>query len=98
MYLEATQVVDSIPNWNYNKVSFKLSESFINCILNVQIDTRFGLNSNLIDKDLNIQIINRCYYFRIKWDNKEIEQVLSPSDSYALSLMIQKAKERIYGW
>lgn len=66
-------------------------------MLSIDTDIKFGIGYKE-SKNLNLDIINGCYCFNIKWDDKEVEQVLSPSDTKALSLMLIKAKERIYGW
>ena len=65
-------------------------------MINIKRDLKFGLGHK--DKRLDASTINECYYFRIAWDDNLVEQVLSFSDSKALSLMLIKAKERIYGW
>ncbi len=62
----------------------------------IKRDLNFGLGYK--DKRLDASTINECYYFRITWDNNSVEQLLSFSDTKALSLMLIKAKERIYGW
>lgn len=65
-------------------------------MIDIKRDLNFGLGYK--DKRLDASTINECYYFRITWDNNSVEQLLSFSDTKALSLMLIKAKERIYGW
>lgn len=65
-------------------------------MIDIKRDLNFGLGYK--DKRLDASTINECYYFKITWDNNSVEQLLSFSDTKALSLMLIKAKERIYGW
>ena len=65
-------------------------------MINIKKDLNCGLGYK--DKRIDASNLNECYYFRIKWDNNSVEQLLSSSDTKALSLMLIKAKERIYGW
>ena len=102
LYFEATEVISSIPNWE-SKVSFRLPEFLLNNMLNIKSDNKFNIvidnPETMTNKYLDIEVISGCYVFTTVVNTyTKLQQTLSFSQSYALSLMLQKAKERIYGW
>lgn len=81
-----------------NKVSFKVQDYVLNNMINLNEDSTSGIKYK-DGKKLKIDIINKVIVLQGKYDDStESYLVLSTAQSKSLSLMMQKAKERIYGW